>query len=74
MKRKLLAFIILTLAGLGNFTLVTPVQAAPPKEVSISKIPANLRSWAGIPWLIGGAFVVGAVLVGIKNAKRTHLD
>ena len=32
------------------------------------------QPWPGSPWIAGGVLAVGAVFVGIKNAKRTHLD
>ena len=37
-------------------------------------IPEDKRPWAGIPWVIAIVLTVGTVVVGLKNAKRTHLD
>ena len=37
-------------------------------------IHEDKRPWAGTPWLIGGVLTGGAFVVGLKNAKRTHLD
>jgi hypothetical protein len=39
-----------------------------------SVIPKDKRSWAGFPWLVGGALAAAAIALGIKSAKRTHLD
>ncbi len=32
------------------------------------------RSWSGWPWLVGMILVGGTMAIGLKNAKRTHLD
>jgi hypothetical protein len=37
-------------------------------------IPENKQPWKGLPWVIGGVLSAGAIAVGAKNAKRTHLD
>jgi hypothetical protein len=37
-------------------------------------IPEDDRPWAGAPWLAGIILTAAAMAVGLKNAKRTHLD
>ena len=37
-------------------------------------IPEDKRPWAGMPWLVGLVLTAGALVVGFKNSKRTHLD
>ena len=32
------------------------------------------RPWAGKPWLVGVVLGTGAVLIALKNARRSHLD
>ena len=46
-------------------------RKAQPKTTAISE---DDRSWAGLVWIVPGALGVGAMAVGLKNAKRTHLD
>lgn len=43
-------------------------------QTPTSAIPEDQRPNQAIPWVMGGIFTVGAVLLGLKNAKRTHLD
>lgn len=43
-------------------------------SVPVSNIAEDARPWAGAPWLAGIILMAGAILVGIRNAKRTHLD
>jgi hypothetical protein len=44
------------------------------KQVYTVEIPEKSRPWAGKPWVVGIVLGVGAVLISLKNAKRTHLD
>ena len=45
------------------------VPAPPSGDISDEE-----RPWPGTPWLICVALSAGAVAVGLKNARRTHLD
>lgn len=38
------------------------------------EISEENRPWPGTPWLICIVLAAGAVAVGLKNARRTHLD
>ena len=79
MTRKLLSIIgLLVFALLFTWTITETVSAAPRRSsrrpVSQATINEDKRPWPGTPWLIGGALTAGAFVVGLKNAKRTHLD
>jgi len=39
-----------------------------------SLIPEDQRPWAGKPWVVTGVLGAGALVVGFKNARRSHLD
>jgi hypothetical protein len=50
-------------------------QRKPKKEPEIkSAIPKDKRTWGGFPWLVGGVLAAATIALGIKSAKRTHLD
>ena len=44
-----------------------------PKEIP-GVIQEEKRPWAGSPWLITGVLGAGAMLIGLKNAKRSQSD
>ena len=46
-------------------------NAPPPPS---GKISEDDRPWPGTPWLISIVLSAGAVAVGLKNSRRTHLD
>jgi len=48
-----------------------PTRRATTKTKSI---PEDKRPWPGTPWVIAIVLTVGTVAIGLKNAKRTHLD
>ena len=55
--------------------IVDPANAARlPKRPTDPVISEDARSWAGIPWAVGIILGAGAILVALKNAKRTHMD
>jgi len=77
-KRWLIRFVSLTIIVVLFFVVLpgslraagsynTP---APPS----GKISEDDRPWPGTPWLISIVLSAGAVAVGLKNARRTHLD
>lgn len=43
-------------------------------QTPTTAIPEDQRPSKVIPWVLGGVFTLGSVLLGLKNAKRTHLD
>ncbi|MBN1764475.1 MAG: hypothetical protein JW860_04395 [Sedimentisphaerales bacterium] len=53
-------------------------QQRPPRPQSNpnapKKIPEEEQSWPGFPWLAGGLLSGGAIMIGIKNARRSHRD
>ncbi|MCF7957852.1 MAG: hypothetical protein K9M57_05320 [Phycisphaerae bacterium] len=54
----------------------SPVQAQRNREPDVPKaaISEEDQSWSGWPWLVGGVLVGGTMAIGLKNAKRSHLD
>jgi hypothetical protein len=48
-------------------------KSSPPPKPAVS-IPEESQPWKGLPWVIGGFLSAGVIAVGVKNAKRTHLD
>ena len=46
--------------------------AAPPSKTA--KVAGKEIPWAGLPWVVAGLLSAGTVMVGLKNAKRSHLD
>ncbi len=47
---------------------------AAPKKTGVSSIPEENRPSTAAPWFMGITLSAGAVVVGVKNSKRTHLD
>jgi hypothetical protein len=80
MKRRWLVRLVSLIIIAVLFFVVLPdsLQAArqgqrvpaPPS----GKISEENRPWPGTPWLICIVLSAGAVAVGLKNARRTHLD
>ena len=78
MTRKLftvigLLFITLLFAWPLADTASAKVRRSP-RQTFGQAMNEDKRPWGGFPWLIGGALTAGAFVVGMKNAKRTHLD
>jgi len=73
MRRMML---LLVVGALWLGTLAQPVQAQHRRgpRSAPSGIPEDQRPSRTLPWVVGGVLSAGAVLVGLKNAKRTHLD
>lgn len=73
-RRWATGLIVIVIALVGM--ICSPVEAAKndAQEQAPYEIPEDKRPWAGLPWIIGGVLSAGAVAVGFKNAKRTHLD
>ena len=79
MKKRWLVRLVSLMIIAALFFVVLPgsLQAArqghipPPPSGDISE---EERPWPGTPWLICIALSAGAVAVGLKNARRTHLD
>ena len=74
MVAKLTAILIFLILFLS--VAAQPARARPPKKDTtvVKSIPEDDRSWAGLPWIISSVLAAGAVAVGMKNAKRSHLD
>jgi len=79
-KKFLLRLVLIAVVFLLTLTLCLNTCAAqasysqPGKPPATKSIPQNQRPWAGTPWLVGMVLTAGAVVVGLKNSKRTHLD
>ena len=77
-KRWLVRLVSLIIIAVLFFVVLPgPLQAARPGYVPAQptgKISEEERTWPGTPWLICIALSAGAVAVGLKNARRTHLD
>ncbi|MCK5269766.1 MAG: hypothetical protein KAJ46_03240 [Sedimentisphaerales bacterium] len=56
----------------GSLQAARQGQRVPPPPSG--EISEEKRPWPGTPWLICIALSAGAVAVGLKNARRTHLD
>ncbi|MBN1845024.1 MAG: hypothetical protein JW810_05035 [Sedimentisphaerales bacterium] len=79
MKRRAprIIFGIVTLAVLAILSLSPAAYAQRGKaktEETVSAIPKDKRTWAGLPWLIGSALGAATIAVGCKNSRRSHLD
>lgn len=68
---SLLVTALLTLSVLPGSLQAQSQYYRPTENVSI---PEDDRPWAGSPWLAGIILTAAAMAVGLKNAKRTHLD
>lgn len=76
-RRGMNVAVIVAIALLSLGLLASSAQAKPrgrQPQTPTSAIPEDQRPNKAIPWVLGGVFTVGAVLLGLKNAKRTHLD
>ena len=77
-KRWLIRFVSLTIIVVLFFVaLPGSLQAAGSYNTPVQpsgKISEDERPWPGTPWLISIVLSAGAVAVGLKNARRTHLD
>jgi len=73
MIRKILISLLVT-ALLTLSVLPGSLQAQYYKPRDDVSIPKDDRPWAGAPWLAGIILTAAAMAVGLKNAKRTHLD
>ena len=60
----IVAFLLTVIPG----TLNAQYRPPPGSPETVTAIPEDNRPWAGTAWL------VGAVVIGLKNAKKTHLD
>ena len=77
-KRWLIRFVSLAIIAVLFFVVLPgSLQAArsynAPAQPS-GEISEDDRPWPGTPWLISIVLSAGAVAVGLKNARRTHLD
>ena len=78
-KRWLVRLVSLIIIAVLFFVVLPgPLQAARqgrhgPVQPT-GKISEEERPWPGTPWLICIVLSAGAVAVGLKNARRTHLD
>jgi len=75
-KRRLGILPLIVLIGLVLLSLVSPQLLAQPRPMQQQDGPVSeeQRSWPGWPWLVTIILSAGAVAVGFKNARRTHLD
>ncbi len=79
MKKRWLVRLVSLMIIAALFFVVLPgsLQAARPGHIPTppsGDISEEERPWPGTPWLICIALSAGAVAVGLKNARRTHLD
>ena len=80
MKKRWLVRFVSLIVILVLFFVVLPdsLQAARPgprvPAPPSGQISDEERPWPGAPWLICIVLSTGAVAVGLKNARRTHLD
>lgn len=73
---RLLGFSAAVILLLSTFSMPAWGQKAgagytPPPAGQITE---QMRPWGGWPWLTAGVLTAGAVAVGAKSAKRSHLD
>ena len=68
---SLLVTVLLMLSVLPGSLQAQYYRPKPGENVSI---PEDDRPWPGSPWLAGIVLTAAAMAVGLRNAKRTHLD
>ena len=66
-------FLIIILALLINTAILTDTASAQRRQQT-NAIPEDDRPSTSLPWFVGIVLSAGAVVVGLKNSKRTHLD
>ena len=75
MKQKIYkSIIVLCIALFINTTIISGNAYAQQDQQRSKAIPEDDRPSAAGPWLVGIILSAGAIVVGLKNSKRTHLD
>ena len=75
MKKKVFSkIVIIIIALIINCSILTGSANAQRNASNNRAIPEDDRPSTFMIWLVGSILSTGAVVVGLKNSKRTHQD